>query len=399
MTELARVEEKQKEILAALGSVGDKLKAQAEQSEKEIKRTGEMNAETRAKVDELLLKQGELQARLQEAEQKLIHSDVRDPVASAQSAGQRVVAHADLQDRNSGSRFTARVAMPRAALTSIGSDGNRVTPTERRPEIVGGAFRRMTIRDLIAGGSTGAAAIEYVRESGFTNAAGVVGEGVAASYSDITMELQTANVRTIAHLFKASRQVLDDLTALQSYIDARAYYGLMLAEETQLLYGSGTGANLQGLITVAQTYAAPAGAAVTNEQRIDRLRLALLQAELAEFPSDGIVLHPTDWALIEMIKDASGQYIIGKPQDGTAPRLWNRPVVATQAITQNSFLTGAFQLGAQIYDRADAEIIVSTENADDFEKGLVTIRAEERLAFAIYRDEAFVTGDLVNAGP
>jgi len=74
-------------------------------------------------------------------------------------------------------------------------------------------------------------------------------------------------------------------------------------------------------------------------------------------------------------------------------------VVATQAITQNSFLTGAFQLGAQIYDRADAEIIVSTENADDFEKGLVTIRAEERLAFAIYRDEAFVTGDLVSTGP
>ena len=283
--------------------------------------------------------------------------------------------------------------------TRCSGDGNRVTPAERRPEIVGGAFRRMTIRDLIAGGSTGAAAIEYVRESGFTNAAGAVGEGAAASYSDITMELQTANVRTIAHLFKASRQVLDDLTALQSYIDARAYYGLMLAEETQLLYGSGTGANLQGLITVAQAYVAPAGATVTNEQRIDRLRLALLQAELAEFPSDGIVLHPTDWALIEMIKDGNGQYIIGKPQDGTTPRLWNRPVVATQAITQNSFLTGAFQLGAQIYDRADAEIIVSTENADDFEKGLVTIRAEERLAFAIYRDEAFVTGDLVSTGP
>lgn len=387
------------ELNANLKKIGDQIKASAEQTEKEIKRTGEMHAETRAKVDELLMKQGELQARLHDTEQKLINANGGGATQDVQSAGQRVVAHQDLQDRNSGSRFTARVAMPRAALTSIGDGGARITPAERRPEIVGGTFRRMTIRDLIAPGNTGAAAIEYVRESGFTNAAGVVGEGAAASYSDITMELQTANVRTIAHLFKASRQVLDDLTALQSYIDARAYYGLMLAEEAQLLYGSGTGANLQGLITVAQDYAAPGGATVTDEQRIDRLRLALLQAELAEFPSDGIVLHPTDWALIEMIKDANGQYIIGKPQDGTAPRLWNRPVVATQAITQNSFLTGAFQLGAQIFDRADAEIIVSTENADDFEKGLVTIRAEERLAFATYRDEAFVTGELVNVGP
>lgn len=395
----ANFEAQVQELNSSLKQIGDQIKASAEQNEKEIKRTGEMNAETRAKVDELLMKQGELQARLQEAEQKLIHADVRDPVTSVQSAGQRVVAHADLQDRNSGSRFSARVAMPRAALTSIGSDGNRITPSERRPEIVGGAFRRATIRDLIAPGNTGAAAIEYVRESGFTNAAGAVGEGAAASYSDLSMELVTANVRTIAHLFKGSRNLLDDLSAMQSYIDARAYYGLMLAEEAQLLYGSGTGANLQGMITVAQAYAAPAGAVVTSEQRIDRLRLALLQAELAEFPSDGIVLHPTDWALIEMIKDGNGQYIIGKPQEGTTPRLWNRPVVATQAITQNSFLTGAFQLGAQIFDRADAEIIVSTENANDFEVGMMTFRAEERLAFAIYRDEAFVTGDLVSTGP
>ncbi|POP66548.1 phage major capsid protein [Pseudomonas syringae] len=49
------------------------------------------------------------------------------------------------------------------------------------------------------------------------------------------------------HLFKASRQILDDAKALQSYIDARARYGLLLAEEAQLLYGSGAGANLQGL--------------------------------------------------------------------------------------------------------------------------------------------------------
>jgi len=387
------------ELSASLKQIGDQIKASAEQTEKEIKRTGEMHAETRATVDELLMKQGELQARLLETEQKLINADGGGNAQPVQSAGQRVVSHDDLQNRNSGSRFTARVTMPRAALTSIGSDSNRITPAERQQEIVGGAFRRMSIRDLIAPGSTGSAAIEYVRESGFTNGAGAVDEGIAASYSNLTMELMTANVRTIAHLFKASRQVLDDLTALQSYIDARAYYGLMLAEEAQLLYGSGTGANLQGIIPIAQTYAAPAGATVVNEQRIDRLRLALLQAELAEFPSDGIVLHPTDWALIEMIKDSNGQYIIGKPQAGTAARLWNRPVVATQAVTQNTFLAGAFQLGAQIYDRADAEIVVSTENADDFEKGLVTIRAEERLAFAIYRDEAFVTGDLTTVAP
>ncbi|WP_239504778.1 phage major capsid protein, partial [Stenotrophomonas maltophilia] len=71
------------------------------------------------------------------------------------------------------------------------------------------------------------------------------------------------------------------------YIDARARYGLMLVEEGQLLYGNGTGANLHGIIPQAQAYAPPSGVVVTAEQRIDRIRLAILQAQLAEFPASG----------------------------------------------------------------------------------------------------------------
>ncbi|WP_088179552.1 phage major capsid protein, partial [Zoogloea sp. LCSB751] len=76
----------------------------------------------------------------------------------------------------------------------------------------------------------------------------------------------SAGVRTIPHLFKASRQILDDAKQLQSYIDARARYGLMLAEETQLLYGNNTGANLHGIIPQASAYAKPTGATVDTEQ-------------------------------------------------------------------------------------------------------------------------------------
>ena len=47
------------------------------------------------------------------------------------------------------------------------------------------------------------------------------------------------------------------------------------------------------------------------------------------------------------------------------------------------------------FDRMEIEVLISTENDKDFENNMATIRAEERLAFAIYRDEAFVTGPLV----
>ena len=56
---------------------------------------------------------------------------------------------------------------------------------------------------------------------------------------------------------------------------------------------------------------------------------------------------------------------------------------------------GAFSLAAQIFDRMGIEVLISTENDKDFENNMVTIRAEERLAFAVYRPEAFVTGPLI----
>jgi HK97 family phage major capsid protein len=119
----------------------------------------------------------------------------------------------------------------------------------------------------------------------------------------------------------------------------------------------------------------------------------MLQASLAESPASGIVIHPTDWAGIETTKDSAGNYIIGDPAATLQPRVWGLPVVSTQAMTVDKYLVGAFRLGAQIFDRQDARVEVSTEDSDNFRKNLVTILAEERLALAVYRPTAFVKGD------
>ena len=73
----------------------------------------------------------------------------------------------------------------------------------------------------------------------------------------------------------------------------------------------------------------------------------MLQAVLAEYPATGHVMNPIDWAWIETLKDGQGRYIIGNPQGTITPTLWGLPVVTTQAITVDKFLTGAFEMGAQ----------------------------------------------------
>lgn len=273
------------------------------------------------------------------------------------------------------------------AAGSVG-DGARAM---RVPGINPMPQRRMTVRDLLTPGRMDSNALEFVKETGFTNSAAPVAEGAAKPESDIKLDLVTTSAKVIAHWTKASRQSLDDVSQLRSMIDQRLLYGLAYKEETQLLNGDGTGQNLNGLVTQATAYSA--AFTPDADTAIDTLRLAMLQAALAEYPASGHILHPTDWARIELTKDAEGRYIIGNPQGTLAPTLWGLPVVATQAMTVDKFLTGAFSLGAQVFDRWDARVEVGYNN-DDFTKNLVTILAEERLALAVYRPEAFIYGDL-----
>ena len=43
------------------------------------------------------------------------------------------------------------------------------------------------------------------------------------------------------------------------------------------------------------------------------------------------------------------------------------------------------------------EVLISTENVDDFEKNLATMRAEERVAIAVKRPTAFTKGTFSTA--
>ncbi|PZX32052.1 HK97 family phage major capsid protein [Cupriavidus phytorum] len=392
-----------KEIKASLGKISDDVKAAGEKALKEAQlAAGKLSEETKAKVDELLTKQGEMQANLQHAQQALAKLEANGAGGDVQhqSFGQQFVGSDDFKAFTGKTTPRGRVDMTfNAAITTVATDtdgaaGDLVQNT-RLPGIIAPLNRRLTVRDLITPGRMDGQVLEYVKETGFTNNAAPVAETVKKPESTMKFDLVTTSAKVIAHFVKASRQILSDASQLASYIDGRLRYGLALVEENQLLNGDGTGQNLLGIIPQATAFAAPFDPAGT-ETGIDNIRLAMLQAALAEFPATGIVMHPSDWARIELLKDTTGRYIIGNPQGTISPTLWGQPVVATQAITVDKFLVGAFKLGAQVFDRWQARVEVATENEDDFVKNLVTILAEERLALAVYRPQAFVYGDFGN---
>lgn len=378
----------------ALAKIGEQVKEAGEKALFEAKKAGDMYAADKPKIDEMLVKQGELQAQLLDTQQKLARRGEEEKVV-ARTAGQHVVGSPEFKAwidaggmKSTQSGYVAPV--PRAAITSIGTTNTTtvgVNP-DMQPGVIPGTERRLTIRDLIMPGMTDSNMVQFVKETGFTNSAATVSESNEKPESTLVYALVQQAVVTIAHWIKASKQILDDFKGLQSMIDGRLRYGLKLVEENQLLKGSGVGNNLNGIYTQATAYSAPIS--ISNPTKIDTIRLMLLQAELAEYPATGIVLHPSDWAAIELTKESTKGYIFANPMATAQPRLWGRPVVATQAMTADTALVGAFALGAQLFDREDANVVISTENQDDFIKNMITIRCEERLALAVYRPAAFI---------
>ncbi|WIC84699.1 phage major capsid protein [Agrobacterium tumefaciens] len=382
------------QVKAKFDSALDAVKSIAEEALGKAKSGEELSSSVKEKADEALIKMNSLTEQMAELEQKMARG-AKGGDDAQKSAGELFANDEKVKSFLAGDPSSGKVDVRmKATLTSLttdaaGSVGDAIANT-RLPGLLALPQRRLTVRDLLSQGQMDGNTLEYVKETGFVNNAAPVAEGSAKPSSDIKLDLVTTSAKVLAHWMKASKQVLSDISQLRSIIDQRLLYGLAYVEEAQLLNGDGTGQNLNGIIPQATAYAAPI--TLTSPTSIDMIRLMMLQAALAEYPATGAVMHPSDWAWIETLKDTTGRYIIGNPQGTINPTLWGLPVVATQAMTVDKVLVGAFKLGAQVFDRWDARVETGFVN-DDFTKNLVTILAEERLALAVYRPEAFIYGD------
>lgn len=281
----------------------------------------------------------------------------------------------------------------------------------QRDPIVVPPMRTKRVRDLFPTRTTSAAIIEYFRMTGFTNNAATVaergtdgdGNAIFAAKPQSTMAFEGAQapVRTIAHWEAAHRNVLADEPQLRSIIDNELMYGLRLQEDAQILSGDGTGENLTGVLntTGIQNYSWSSGATTpVADTKADAIRRAATLSFLAYYEPTGVVLHPNDWEDIELTKDSNGQYLVAvSVAMGGEPRVWRLPVVETPAITEGTALVGAFGTGAQLYDREQANIRISEQHSDFFVRNAIVVLAEQRLALAVKRPEAFVKVNFDNA--
>jgi len=386
----------------------EKLGNQIEQALVEVKKLDTVTGATSQKLTELGTQAAktntdiaELKQQVLDLEQKGISPAGGDP-SGGDTPGAIVIKSAQyaLAQKTPGARNMEPVQVAgffqKAVIVNATGQNQPLVPAQRMPGIITAGERRMTVRNLLPNFRTASNIIEYVTET-FTNNAGPQGGGSSPIETEaqvkpesaMTFTLAYKPIITLAHWIPASRQVLSDAPMLQSHIDHRLRYGLMLEEEDQILNGADTGGNLNGLLNQATAY----NGGATGDQRLDTLLKAIRQVSSSEYIADGFLLSNVDWIEILLLKDSEGRYLFGNPaamtQNGT---IWGLPVVATNAVTTGTFVCAAWQLAAQLWDREDATVRIAEQHSDFFVKNLVAILAEERLGLTVTRATAVVKG-------
>lgn len=281
------------------------------------------------------------------------------------------------------------------AVKTLITSADMTPQADRLTQVVGFPTETASTTDLMLSGTTSKQKIEWFEETTFTNSAAETAEGAAKPESALDFTLVESNVRKIATWIPVTDEMLEDQAFFESFLRERLGYMVKAREELQLLRGDGTSQNLLGLYnqTGVQTVT---GYGLST---LDSIYKAMTEIRTDAFAEPtAMVVHPQDWFDIRTSKDQNGNYLLGPATSEGPQRVWGLDVRVTTNAIQNTGLVGAFKPHAQIFRRSGIAIAISTENEDYFIKNKLAVRAEERLALAVYRPSAFCKVEALVSG-
>lgn len=321
------------------------------------------------------------------------------------SIGQQFVAsegYKGLKSRGLKGNFSTGDVEIKSTLTegTLADNGPGYAPVTAVPNLIPGVvdirFQDLVVADLFPQGTTDTNLIRYLQETVATNGAGATGEGQLYGESALKFDKTDETLHKLATFLPISDEMLEDWAQTQSYVDARLTLFVKLEEQAQILSGDGSGDNLTGLLQrsgLATPIVKGTSPSASDDNQMDAIYRQITAIRTTAFlEPDSIVIDPTAWQDILLSKNSQGFYYANGPFAGSQPAmLWGKKVCVTPAMTASEALVGAFAQSAQLFRKGGLTVVASNSHADYFQRGLTAIRAEERLALAVYRPGAFGT--------
>ena len=257
----------------------------------------------------------------------------------------------------------------------------------RSGRLVDAVTRPIQILDIIPTGQVGQAAYVYMLETTRTHAAQETSEGATYKESTFVLTETSKTVRKITDSVPVTDEQLEDVSAAQSYLDMRLRFGIRQRLDSQILNGDDSAPNLAGILNEGGIQTQAKGADPVPDAFYKAMDLVKVTGRAT--PS-AIIIHPTDWQAVRLLRTVDGVYIWGNPSEAGPERMWGLPVVQSDAISVNTGLVGAFADFCQLFERRGLIVEVGFTGTQ-FVEGEQTIRASLRVVFAIYRPAAFAT--------
>lgn len=262
-----------------------------------------------------------------------------------------------------------------------------LTSIEKLPGLVTLNQQPLTIASLIPSTATDAVTIRYIQENSFTNAATAVAEEGQKPEASWDLTEVDATVRKIAVVGRVTDEMFADFAQTRDYVNNRLRYMVQAKEDNHLLNGTGSNNQIKGLLN----FSGVQSQAVGGNTVLDAIHKAITKVRSTGFSEpNAIVIHPSDYEGIKLMKDSDGQYLNMGPYAANVATIWGLPVVQTTAISSGTALLGNFN-DAQIYRKMGLTVDTTNSDASDFVYNRIAIRAETRLALACYRPLSFCT--------
>lgn len=372
--------------------------------------TGDERTALNALIDDGTAKRKELERLLElKASEDLVNKPAANPrgvesqVAipnARKSWGQKVLSSEQFAQARKGSTAQPPKMHPvnvkaeqKALYESLSTAGGALVNEQRVEELIGIPHRPQSILNLIAVSRTTSNVVEWVKQASRTNSAAPTAEYTSGNFglkpeSNMTFELVSATVRTIATWVAASRNILADAPRLQDLIDTDLTEMVRVILENQIVSGAGTGENFTGILNTAGILARTQGAGTRSKAGdtvADTIRRGMTDIQLEFYEPNGILLSPADAEEVELLKDTQNNYL--KIWDPTTGRLFRLPVSVSPILSDNAGIVADFRMACYLWDRMETEIRVGEPN-DFFLRNAVAVLAELRAAFAVVRPTA-----------
>ena len=298
-----------------------------------------------------------------------------------------------LKGNSNAARFEVKADMTMAADYTGVVAGETIVPDFKFDP-----SRSTHIRTLLPIGSTDAQTIRFPKESGYADNAAATAQGSTLGQSDFDITATSVNVEKIGTYMRLTEEMLADTPQLTSYLSARVPGKVLSAEDNEILNGDGSSPNLDGLFTDGAAFSAGSFAlAIESANEFDVLTVALNQLNLSNYQADTILLNPTDFHKIVLLKSTANEYLRNQIIQGVQPAIMGVPIVLSTAVTAGKFLVGNLSLATQLWIRDGLGIEFSREDSTNFRDGFVTVRAQERVALTNYAPNAIVQGTFSTA--